>query len=190
MTLPEQKMKLNLHISKQCDLWRFLQKPFWSFKIRIPQDALKSCWAEQSLTFFFFFLMFHREDKIMLFVILKSLPTSSLYTRVHTTRLAVMPLLKTITPVVSSSLPSVRWAYTTEDAHWLWRQSLQSPKHPRQPKPGLSGEFRGKKVNQKTPQNNKVWFFITAMLWISAPTHFSQLQVHPELTHLGINKLK
>lgn len=28
MTLPEQKMELNLHTSKQCDLQKFLQKQF------------------------------------------------------------------------------------------------------------------------------------------------------------------
>lgn len=42
------------------DFFKSISDPL---RLRIPQDSLKSCWAEQSLTFLFFFAMFHREAR-------------------------------------------------------------------------------------------------------------------------------
>lgn len=136
-------------------------------RLRIPQDAVKSCWAEQSFTFFFFFsCSIGKQDKI---IVLKSLSASSVTTRVHTTPLPVMPLFKKHHTCCFQLLSLVQSEFTQVKKHTGSEGSpcgLQSHQYilPQ----GLSGGSQG----NKTQQNNEVWFFIAEEVWlISAPIH-------------------
>lgn len=181
MTLPEQKMKLCLHIFNNVIYRDFFKSISDPLRLRIPQDSLKSCWAEQSLIFLFFFsCSIGKQDKIMLFVILKPVPISSVSTHVCTPS-AAMPLLKaahllfSVPSPVSGELTQLRM-HTGSEGSPCGLQNIQASL-------GSPGK---KKINSNLYENNKVWSFITeAVWWISAPTHFSNLWVHPELTHLG-----
>lgn len=167
MTLAEQKTKLNIRISKQCNLQGFLQKQLWSFKTQNSPRCSKKLLSWTKLHIFLFFsCSIGKQDKI---IVLKSLSASSVTTRVHTTPLPVMPLFKKHHTCCFQLLSLVQSEFTQVKKHTGSEGSPCSLQRHQYILPqGLSGGSQG----NKTQQNNEVWFFIAEEVWlISAPIH-------------------
>lgn len=139
----------------------FFKSNFDLLRLRIPQDALKSCWAEQNFMFFFFFFpssSIGKQDKNNSFI--SSKVTANIlchYTRVRTTPLAGMPLLQSVIPVAPSCPPRL-WVCTSEEAHWLCERSPAASKEINTSFHGVClGSLRGKKRHHKTKPESLIF---------------------------------